>query len=346
MPTEDKKRGTWIGRVQKAGYPPRKKRGFKTKAAAITWEVEEARRILNPDPIRLTFSQCSTKYLLWCKRRREHSTYRYKENIVKSFLKFLGQDLVVEDITNQTIENYLDTTFDPSSGKTANRYLRELKTLFNWLMQRNIIQTNPCRPVETYKEDLFIKYVPSLEDFYKVLAVAEDWEKDFILCTFYTAARRVEIIRLKWNDIDFKTNEITLWTKKRKGGVLEPDQLHINQSLKKILKKRWTIGSQAPDCPYVFFRPPGKPLSKNTIDNLMPRLCKKADVTPFGLHAIRHLAATIMAASKELSLVDVQKMLRQKRATTTDIYLHQLAKSKTVAADILGEALDDSKRND
>jgi integrase len=336
MPTKDKQRGTWIGRVQKAGFMPKKKRGFKTRIEAVKWEIEETNRLLNPDPIRITFSQSSNDYLAWVERRREQNTFRYKLHIIKSFLKHLGADIAVEDITSQTIEEFLDTIFEASSGKTANRYLRELKTFFNWAVHRDAAQTNPCRPIELYKEDPFIKYVPPVEDLNKVLSLADKWQRNFLLCIFYTAARRIEIIRLKWDDIDFERRLITLWTKKRKGGSLESDQLYINDGLMKVLKSQPRI----PDHPYVFSRSSGEPLSKNTVDKLLNSLCKKADVTPFGLHAIRHFAAVVMMDSKELSLVDIQKMLRQKRATTTDVYLNQLSKSKTMAAEILGGVLE------
>jgi integrase len=244
MPMRDKKRGTWIGRIQKAGFPEKRKRGFKTKTEAVKWEVEETQRMLNPKPIRTTFFQCSSSYLSWTKQRRELNTYNYKLNIVKQFLKHLGNDFALDDITGKVIEDFLDSVFERSGGKTANRYLRELKTVFNWATQRNMTQTNPCRPIETYKEDPFIKYVPPIEDLNKVLSLAEEWEHDFLLCLFHTAGRRIELIRLRWTDINLEKRLITLWTRKRKGGGIESDELHINDGLKKILEKRLKNRSQ------------------------------------------------------------------------------------------------------
>ena len=40
MPIQDKKRGTWKGRVRIKGCPQKEKRGFKTKEKAIEWENE------------------------------------------------------------------------------------------------------------------------------------------------------------------------------------------------------------------------------------------------------------------------------------------------------------------
>jgi integrase len=55
----------------------------------------------------------------------------------------------------------------------------------------------------------------------------------------------------------------------------------------------------------------------------MKDICNKAGVPPFGFHAIRHLAATILAHSG-LDLPTVQAMLRHQSPTTTARYIHSL----------------------
>ena len=62
--------------------------------------------------------------------------------------------------------------------------------------------------------------------------------------------------------------------------------------------------------------------------HMMPQLCEGAGVKPFGFHAIRHLAATIMSYSGEMSLPEVQTMLRHKNPNTTARYIKSLGVQK------------------
>ena len=75
----------------------------------------------------------------------------------------------------------------------------------------------------------------------------------------------------------------------------------------------------------------------------MPRLCRKSKVPPFGLHAIRHHIA-VQLAHKNWPLIKIQKFLRHKRATTTDIYLRSIINMKTDGASILDD-IEQSMRN-
>ena len=55
----------------------------------------------------------------------------------------------------------------------------------------------------------------------------------------------------------------------------------------------------------------------------LKRLCLKAGVEKFGIHGIRHLFASILAA-KNVPLVEIQGMLRHESILTTSKYIHSL----------------------
>jgi integrase len=55
----------------------------------------------------------------------------------------------------------------------------------------------------------------------------------------------------------------------------------------------------------------------------MRSLCKKARVTAFGIHAIRHLTASILA-KQNVPMVEIQAILRHRALATTERYIKRL----------------------
>jgi len=333
MPTQDKKRKTWTGRVRLSGFPITTKRGFLTKTAATEWERKTKLKLTNPQEIPLTFSRASTDYLLYCQKRQQKNTYRQKTFIIKSLIQFWGEDKPFSEIKPLDIEKYLDSRFAAVSGKAANRDLREISTLFNWLIKKKYITENPATAIEKYKEEPFTKYVPPQEDVNKVMLAANEKEYAILQCIYHTGARAIEIRRLGWEDINFRDRTIKLWTRKRRGGALESDKLFINNVLFEILDALYKNRNK--HSPFVFPNKTGGRLSKYTMDNIMPKLCQRAGVKPFGFNAIRHHVASLMVAGQELSLSDVQKQMRHKRTTTTDNYIKSFQGAEAKAANFI-----------
>jgi integrase len=79
---------------------------------------------------------------------------------------------------------------------------------------------------------------------------------------------------------------------------------------------------------------------------MMPRLCKRARVKPFGYHAIRHKVASILMDSGKATLSNIQHFLRHKRPTTTENYLKSLNPGSQEMAGILDSYdLEQAKKN-
>jgi integrase len=82
---------------------------------------------------------------------------------------------------------------------------------------------------------------PSEKEILQLIMAAdpEKDEKDFLLTILHTLARVDEILRLTWQDVNFEQRSIRLWTRKRKGGSYESNNLHMNEDLYQILKRRY-----------------------------------------------------------------------------------------------------------
>jgi integrase len=196
--------------------------------------------------------------------------------------------------------------------------------LFVHPQYRGFPQPNPFALVDEFAHDVKSHYVPPERDFWKVVSIAEGQDEVMLLTFLYTAARRGEIFRLKWEDVVFDSHEprIALKTRKRKGGSLETNWIPMIPALVDLLKdhqkqaiNQWVFVAQEQ-------RHFGRPF---TVRRHFPsKLCKEAEVKRFGCHGIRALSASILAKEGTPMKV-IQQLLRHKSLATTERYVRNLA---------------------
>lgn len=331
------------------------KSGFTTKAEAKVWMVQEKKRLQTESEIQpieqqniLMYSLACEQYLQDCAARMQHGTISEKLHHYRTFVKWIGQNFVLDTITVLIAQNYalhlLKTIHPPNDpNKTTNRHIKNLKALWNWHRKRGFQGINPFTSVIPYPEDINIRYIPPVEDVEAVLQVAEEWQKDFLHVLAKTGARPGEIRSLRWEDIDLNRETITLWTRKRKGGAKQPRILNMSPQLTEVMRRRF--GEKA-NSKYVFTNPfTGKPLGRldRPYRYMMERLCKKAKVKFFTFYALRHFVATRLRDSGKANRYEIQHILGHIRSDTTDRYLRGLAPDIKEAISVLDDVVNMTK---
>ena len=153
-----------------------------------------------------------------------------------------------------------------------------------------------------------------------VISADPDEERPFILTILHTLARVDEILRLTWQDVNFQRRYVRLWTRKRKDGSWEADELYMNDDLYKVLKGLWSKRKQDN---WVFYNErTGKRYMRRP--KLMRSLCKRAGIKYFGFHSLRHAMATLLEDQEKVGTATVSGILRHKSVRTTEIYLHKI----------------------
>ena len=336
----NKKRKHWIYKFWKDRISYREG-GFQTKSAAARAEREKRNELDKPpapaiETDTVSLVDLSNLYLDHCEATHRPNTVRYKRQYFKTFIASLEYKYVAADqIPKQIFQAFLDRIATERGRKLSNRHMKELKALYNWALKNDYVSANPLRYIEPKGEDQPRKYVPPPEDINAVLLAASQEEMDLLLTIYSTGARISEVLRLTWEDVNLEQNSITLQTRKRKGGGMQSDTLAMTQKLGDVMRRRWKNRNK--DSLYVFCHPDGSRYTRDDpyIKKFMPELCKKAKVKPFGFHAIRHRVAAILMDSGKATLSDIQYFLRQRRATTTEIYLRSLKPGSVEMAGIL-----------
>ncbi|MFO7667919.1 MAG: site-specific integrase [Desulfobacterales bacterium] len=273
----------------------------------------------------------SQDYLDFAKAQFASITYNEKKAMFKRFFKEIEPTLPVSELTLGHIQVYITKQKQERSGYAANKDRKNLVAAWNWGMEYmgpKLPRPNPCQ-IKKMPEIRSPRYMPPEEDFWKVYKLASDQDRVMLLAFLYLAARRGEIFRLTWDDVDFNADRVRLWTRKRHGGDLEFDWLPMTKMLKKALLW-WQKNRPIKDAAHVFLCLEEKPFCLESYgkpykyrQHFMRTLCERAKVKPFGFHSIRHLTASTLY-KLGYTVADIQSVLRHESATTTAKYIKSL----------------------
>ena len=318
----------------------------KSYQAALLWEketrIELEKKLSLINSISLAIGQWSNEYLTEAENRFVRDTFKEKKAAFAKFYKdtSLPREFLIRDLTITICRKFLLKQMQERSGYAANKDRKNLGAAWRWgfdNMEGWPKGVNPFLAIKKFPEKRNPRYVPPEDDFWKVYEQAQGQDKVMLLVFLHLAARRSEVFRMKWADVDFKNNRICLWTQKRMGGHTEYDWLPMTSDLRNALLPWWQerLMQTGVDKEHVFVCLAetcfcedyyGKPFIAR--QRFMERLCKKAKVEPFGFHGIRHLTASILY-KKGYPLAVIQAILRHANPNTTARYIHSLGLEET-----------------
>ncbi len=311
-----------------------------SERAAAAWEATEKARlkkqVANVQTIPLaswTVLRLATEAGLHSKVRDSVRTYADKYAALKRFVLSIGPDTLLEAVDVDAAETFLNKQAETRSGNAANKDRKNLTWAWNWAKKRFRRQgfpsgENPFQAVQRYAENRRDRYVPTPEDFAKVLARQTGQDRTMLLAALHLAARKGELFRLSWDDVDFSGGKVRLTSRKTRSGSWKQDWLPVTPELKACLQELrdtranaegpvfQAVGAYAFDRQYA-----GESFRKR--NHWLKRECARAGVKEFGLHAVRHLSAVMLYHAGK-SVATIQAMLRHENAGTTEIYLKRL----------------------
>lgn len=343
---KDKARREWVYQFQfqGRGYGAR---GFQTRREAESAREARRKEILESSkqtPQGMAFREAASAYLDYSERKHATATYKYKKTNFKEFLDLTG-DIPIAEINPTHITAYLLTL---KSNAVYNARRKDLAACFAWAIKTYRLPIeNPCSAVDKMPHAPKKKRIPTpAEVSAMLLAASPGDEQDILMCCIHLMGRIDEILRLTWVDINFEKRVATLWTRKRRNGELQPDDMPINDDLYQILWSRWE-GKESDK--WVFYNEDTKDRYYHR-PKMMAGICKRAGIDPigmtkrkigrgkkkgqykdvpvyYGFHALRHFVPSHLMDQKKTSLKTLQMLLRHRNAKTTEIYVHSIDES-------------------
>lgn len=316
--------GKW--RAERMICGQRKTRVFATKKEAKAWEAAQTSESWQPRETipMVCWLDFLNAYLKMAEERFSHKTFNEKRLAARQSLRVIPPEMDTRKIEAKhglAIMRIAART----SGYAANKTRKNLSAAWEWGKRYyGLPAHNPFLETERFPANQSPRAVPSEHDFWKVYAVADSADKLFLLFLLHTGARVGEVFRLSWADVDLEQSRVRLGTRKTVDGGMKYAWLPLTSDLRAALeeyRRKRPFGNGA-----VFVQKRnGEPYRSR--QHMMPLLCQKAGVKPFGFHGIRHLSATILAYAG-LDLPTIQAMLRHSSPTTTARYIKTLGIDK------------------
>lgn len=275
-------------------------------------------------------------------------------NILKESLKVK----YLSDISEENINHFITTHRQDFTNSTINRYLALLSVVLNtaeneWKVKTPHIKISHFKLKEPAEN---IKCLKDWETAQKIIDNASPHLKPIIYTALYTGLRRANILGLKWENIDFKSNTITLKVKDRTklGGKVHT--IPMIEQLAEILKQQPKINeyvfnfrgkkidSIARSWHFIFYKyVPTKKIEQG--DVIEYRLVKgekipykrvlRDETLPYtNFHTLRHTAATwILKKTNNLRIT--KEILGHADIKTTLKYAHVMDEEKRQALNMV-----------
>lgn len=204
------------------------------------------------------------------------------------------------------------------TSATVNRYLAALSHVFTVAVKEwGWLESNPLQKVTKLKEPRGRVRFLSDEERQRVLELCKKSESPWlyliVVLALSTGARRMEILGLHWDDVDLNRGVITLH--QTKNG--ERRVLPITGFVLTLLKEHSKVRSLNTNLVF-----PGKNLL-TPVDIRSPweTVLKKAEITDFRFHDLRHSAASYLAMNGA-SMAEIAEILGHKTLQMVKRYAH------------------------
>ncbi len=310
------------------------------------WNLQDYEKEQELDGTSLTSPIISTlqKQFLKDKTNVTEQTKTTYRQIISQFMEQVGYSMPVTMINTDDIKSFCLKPHLANASKK--NYLIHLKAFFNWVVDKEILESNPCDDIKLPKTRdnlvdkiideeqlnyIFKKFKAYQKKHQESGAISTDQQKQhwfipLITLAFYTGLRRKEIIQLRWEHVNIKDRFLRVTDTKNGYERTVPifDKLYTEL-------KRWKEFNGNPKKGLVFTSPMSVPGGEKALRGgyvskrfkyYATEEAKLKDSIHF--HGLRHSCATFLLRNG-FNVIEVKNMLGHKSLEVTNKYVHLVA---------------------
>jgi len=212
---------------------------------------------------------------------------------------------------------------------SVNRYLQDLRAAYNPARRNGKVGRNPVADVRLLRENNKRVREMTAEEETAILAALEPSERRFhtdlrpmVRLLLATGLRSGEACSLRWDDVDWRAEVVTL----RKTKAQKTQHVPLSADALGVLR---AIGPASADA-HVFAWPDGRPWTPGYVTHAFRDAAESAGVKDLHIHDLRHTAACRWLRAG-VDIYTVSKLLRHASVVMSERYAH-LSQSDLKAA--------------
>lgn len=315
--------------VRLKGYPPQRD-SFRTRTKAKKWiqdtesAIRDGRHFLISEARKHTVKELIEKFITQWLSRHPHRIAR-QTAYLDWWKKRLGH-LLLADLTPFILADARDALLaektakgSPRNPSTANRYIAAFsRALTIAFKEWGWLNDNPMNKVSKPSEGKGRNRLLGIEEKDRLLQACKHSSNphlySIVSIALLTGMRFGEIVKLKWEDIDFINKIVTL--EETKNG--ERRMLPLTDAVEKVLFDYSSTISQG-----LVFKPTSSTNRTGVVDihNAFVNALKQAEIKDFRFHDLRHAAASYLAMNGATQ-GELMAILGHKTPTMTRRYAH------------------------
>lgn len=302
-------------RIQESLKTDNKRLAEKLYAKVLT-DIVEGRYFDSVKAKNTPFAEMTDKYMKRYEKSRDKTS-------LNRLLPVFG-NLTVADITTEKVSDYMDERLDIVKPATVYQELALMRRMYNVAIKEwGWLRDNPVSRLSfsvgnSNARDRWLR----TEEEKMLLSSATNpkWLKNLVVVALHTGMRRGEILRLKWQNADFKRRAVRVV--KSKNG--EKRAIPMSQTLFNVLKSITVKDVSG----RVF------PISASSVRHAFDKVMERACIEDFHFHDLRHTFATRLVQNG-VDIYKVKELLGHKTIAMTMRYAHHCPDSLRSSVEIL-----------
>jgi integrase len=245
--------------------------------------------------------------------RPRNKSWRETERILERELISTFGQCDIREVKRWDVLEIMDAAIARGSTYQANRIHSNVRKLFNWCIERGIVETSPILGLKSPTKEQSRDRVLDDDEIARLLrACRHDVYpfRQFVPTLLATAQRRGELAEMRWSEIDFSEKAWVIPAERSKNG--KPHVVPLSAFALEIL-------NDVPrflDCDYVFTTTRRSGVSG--FSKMLRRLSEGSQTSGWRLHDLRRTAASGMARARVAPHV-VEKVLNHVSGTISGV---------------------------